>query len=211
MIKIKKAGILLGGLAGYLLLNRGIGEIRGCVHDVCDAIKWRAYYKYDQEGHCVAPGYCQYTRPIGDDQEVVVEQKDSRSNASKRASEGSLSDTLNDIISSCFNKEKGQEGASEGQTEASESEKQPSSGRYSFDGEISAETAQKFMDTVDQLRQEGMTDEEIAASIDIPEETLTANIRDCMKALNRSDTDSDQDIMDQAIANDLKEDRETDV
>ncbi len=84
MIKAKVAGIAMTGLAGYLLISKAISVADHGIRCLCDAIKWRAYYKYDSAtGNCVAPGYCQYTRPIDDNREVVVEKDDSRNESTE--------------------------------------------------------------------------------------------------------------------------------
>ena len=126
MIKGKIAGIAFGGLAGYLLISKGLNVIRGCVKDICEASKWKAYYS-DVNGYHVAPGYTQYTRDIGDDKEIVVEKKDSRTHencgnedASGRDWKAELGHAFADAITDRIKGEKGPEEASEGQTEASE-------------------------------------------------------------------------------------------
>ena len=178
MVKIKKAGVLLGGLAGYLLLNRGIQEIRGCVRDICDAARWRAYYKYDKDGQCVPPGYAKYTRPIDDENEVVME----KGNAPKTPQNDVLSDALKDIINGCFKREKGQEEASEGQTEASESD-----------------ISDKTEETKDTDGDEWIPEAEHV--VELYKETLENGVEPA----------EDEDVAEEAAANDVKEDRETDV
>ena len=145
MVKGKIARIAFGGLAGYLLISKGFNLIRGCVKDVCTAAEWKAYYK-DKEGLHVAPGYCQYTRKIDDEHELVIEKKDSRvktereENASLDGLNGSLSDAIAKAIDDWISSRKKTEEASEGETEASEEgviseydeNGKPVAGRYPF-------------------------------------------------------------------------------
>lgn len=143
MVNGKIAGIAFGGLAGYLLISKAMNVVRGCVRDICTASEWKAYYK-DKEGLHVAPGYCQYTRKIDDDHELVVEKTDSRNkeNAEKNASmeslKGSLSDAIAKSIDEWISSRKGAEEASEGETKASEKvveyddNGKPVAGRYPF-------------------------------------------------------------------------------
>lgn len=145
MVKGKIAGIAFGGLAGYLLISKGFNLIRGCVKDICTAAEWKAYYK-DKEGLHVAPGYCQYTRKIDDEHELVIEKKDSRvktegeESASLNGLKGSLSDAIAKAIDDWIGSRKKTEEASEGETEASEDgvvseydeNGKPIAGRYPF-------------------------------------------------------------------------------
>lgn len=144
MVNGKIAGIAFGGLAGYLLISKAMNVIRGCVKDVCTASEWKAYYK-DKEGLHVAPGYCQYTRQIDDNHELVVEKTDSRNkesteeNASMESLKGSLSDAIAKVIDDWIKNRKRAEEASEGEIEASEKvveydeNGKPVAGRYPFE------------------------------------------------------------------------------
>lgn len=143
MVNGKIAGIAFGGLAGYLLISKAMNVVRGCVRDICTAAEWKAYYK-DKEGLHVAPGYCQYTRQIDDDHELVVEKTDSRNKesteekASMEALKASISDAITKSIDEWIKRRKGAKEASEGETEASEKvveydeNGKPIAGRYPF-------------------------------------------------------------------------------
>lgn len=152
MVKGKVAGVVFGGLAGYLLIVKGLNVLHACVKDICTAAEWKAYYK-DKEGLHVAPGYQQYTRKINDDEELVVEKADSRvrkagnEDASLNDLKASLSSAISKSIDAWLNGRKGQEEASEGETEASE---EPDISGEDTDGdEVLAEEGDDKDETVD--------------------------------------------------------------
>ena len=53
MIKTKIGGIVLGGLAGYLILVKGSGAMERGIRNICVAQQWKNYYKYGKEGNYV--------------------------------------------------------------------------------------------------------------------------------------------------------------
>lgn len=150
MIKGKIAGLTIGGLAGYLLISKGFSFMQNCVAYATDASKWKAYYKYgvnadvgkDRISCVVPPGYSSCTRDIGNGKELAVEDpkqkkqdSDGKEDASVKDLKASLAGALTDAIKEWLKGEKGQEEASEGDSEASEEEKasedeKPTSGRY---------------------------------------------------------------------------------
>ena len=73
MINGKVGGIMIGGLAGFLLINKAINFLENSVSNICSAAKWKAYYKNCKDPLVVPPGYASSTRKISDDEELVVE------------------------------------------------------------------------------------------------------------------------------------------
>lgn len=135
MVKGKIAGFAFGGLAGYLLISKGINLIRDCVAYGTDAAKWRAYYKFgvqndrdDNDIRCVVPpGYSSASRSVGGGKEIVIEdpkQKKDENSENKDAStsdlKSSLADAVNKAIKELLDKPKAQEEAKEGDSEASD-------------------------------------------------------------------------------------------
>ena len=64
---------MIGGIAGFLLINKTINVIQNSIAYVCDASKWKAYYKHCKDPLVVPPGYACSRRPINNEEEVVVE------------------------------------------------------------------------------------------------------------------------------------------
>ena len=56
MTQMKLGGVMITGVAAFLLINKGLNLIRDSVIDISDAIKWRAYYKCKRENP-IAPHY----------------------------------------------------------------------------------------------------------------------------------------------------------
>lgn len=109
----KILGITLGGFAGYLVLSKGLDVIKTSVKSMCEACKWKAYYKYaGGNDNAVPPGYS-------------VEKtgySDGKTEHAKRPLNSSLSPESKSAIESLFNREKAPEGPLEAQIEASESD-----------------------------------------------------------------------------------------
>lgn len=135
MVKGKIAGFAFGGLAGYLLISKGISLIRDCVAYSTDAVKWRAYYKFgvqndrDDNGiRCVVPpGYSSASRSVGGGKEIVIEdpkQKKDENSENKDAPtsdlKASLADAVNKAIKEWLDRQKAQEETKEGDSEASD-------------------------------------------------------------------------------------------
>lgn len=118
MIQGKFAGIAIGGLAGYLLLSKGLNVISSCVSNICEERKWKNYYKYGKDGNMVAPGYSSHTHQIDDKTEMVVED-DSQKAASQKPSDTPIGASIAKVVDAALDKLKEKEKASEEQTEAS--------------------------------------------------------------------------------------------
>lgn len=112
MIKGKMAGIAFGGLAGFMILNRAFTLIDNSIRNVCEANKWKNYYKYGKDGNVVAPGYSMHTHKIDDDHEVVVEderQKQNAANTDGKDSGDKVAEAINKAVDTIFGKEKKEE------------------------------------------------------------------------------------------------------
>ena len=129
MVKAKAGGIVLGGLAAYLILSKGIGAISNCVRNICTAHEWKNYYKYGKDGNMVPPGYASHTRQINDNEEKVTEspeeqeaqRKQANDNASNKGAGAAIAESIVKAISDIFLDGKKEKGALEGQEKASES------------------------------------------------------------------------------------------
>lgn len=71
-IKVKGAGITIGGIATFILLNRAMNHLSGMVHDISEASKWRGYYKHGGDGRMVPPGYSRQSYKDPDTDENIV-------------------------------------------------------------------------------------------------------------------------------------------
>lgn len=129
MIKTKIGGIVLGGLAGYLILSKGLNVMANCVRNICTAHEWKNYYKYGKDGNMVPPGYASHTRQINDNEEKVTEspeeqeaqRKQANDNASNKGAGAAIAESIVKAISDIFLDDKKAKGALEGQEKASES------------------------------------------------------------------------------------------
>ena len=129
MVKLKAGGIVLGGIAAYLILSKGLNVAGNCVRNICVAHEWKNYYKYGKEGNMVPPGYASHTRQINDKEEYVVEspeeqaakQKQAKDNTSNKAAGAAVADAIVKAISDVFGWSKSEKEAVEGDSEASES------------------------------------------------------------------------------------------
>lgn len=129
MIKTKIGGIVLGGLAGYLILSKGIGAIERGIRNICVAQQWKNYYKYGKEGNMVPPGYAMHRKSDGEgniveDNTGTVEsmKKPEKEGSSNKEIGGKIVEVIAKAITDVFGGEKAAEGAKNGQTEASESD-----------------------------------------------------------------------------------------
>ena len=128
MIKANVKGIVLGGLAGYLILSKGLNVMANCVRNICVAHQWKNYYKYGKDGNMVPPGYASHTRQINDNEEKVTEspeeleakRKQAQENTSNKGAGAAVAEAIVKAISDIFGGDKKAEGASEGQTEPCE-------------------------------------------------------------------------------------------
>ena len=140
MIKMKTGGIILTGFTAFLVAGKVINSMDTAVSKICEAAKWRGYYKCWSDGKAsgepIAPGYSVTTRPVGADYEVVKdpEGKDNSKTGAPdipkqpqntdvaNAIIGAVKDVTEKAIDSLNNRAKRKEEALEAQTEASESD-----------------------------------------------------------------------------------------
>ena len=127
MVKVKAGGIVLGGLAAYLLLSKGINMIGGAVRNICAAREWKNYYKYGKDGDMVPPGYSVHTEKSDGTKEDsnrngTAAPKQPNQSSAGEALGRAVGDAILKMINDTFGTPKEAEGASEGQTEASESQ-----------------------------------------------------------------------------------------
>lgn len=69
MTKMKIGSVVLTGIGAYLIISKGIYAVKGMVHDISEAVKWRAYYECKRPDP-LAPGYervsdCEATKDGG--------------------------------------------------------------------------------------------------------------------------------------------------
>lgn len=130
MIKFNGKGLVLGGLAGYLILSKGVNLLNRTVDKVCEAAMWRSYYRHGKDGNMVPPGYSSHTHPISEKEELVIE-KDEKKPEGSTSSEG-LGEALGNAVYSAIKDKldtlKEPEGAFQGQREASEKHFEPADG-----------------------------------------------------------------------------------
>lgn len=62
----------MAGLAGYLILDKALNVVKLGIKEVCEASKWRAYYKHGKDD-VVPPGYRSTVRKIDDEHEFAIE------------------------------------------------------------------------------------------------------------------------------------------
>lgn len=124
MVKAKVGSIVLGGLAGYLILSKGIGAVERCVRNVCTARQWKSYYKYGKEQNMVPPGYSVHTVNDGDTtREYAKNPHDlEKKDASQGAKSSVLAESVVKAILDAFGVKTGENGPSEGNNETSEGE-----------------------------------------------------------------------------------------
>lgn len=194
--------LALGGLAAYLLINKAMNMVGHTVDKVCDASKWRSYYRNSKGGaYVVAPGYSSYTRPVGNDQEWVVEKNPERKPEPKKDASGtslgaSIAEGILKVIKDKLDGVKAPEEAVEGDSEASEEDKcvdsdeEPSSGRYKWgkDSDKPHDYA-AFMTYIHDCEEKGMGEKEIALSLGMDVSTLRSNIYDAENALHEMESE----------------------
>jgi hypothetical protein len=77
MIKLKVGGMILTGLAAFLVADKALGTVSQAVIGCCEASKWKGYYrcwsKGQAKGDPVPPGYSMTSRPDNADYEVVYD------------------------------------------------------------------------------------------------------------------------------------------
>ena len=131
MIKAKAGGIMLGGLAGYLILSKGLHAVERMVQNICTAREWKNYYKYGKEGNMVPPGYSRHTTTDSEGRDVQFkhpqtekeDEREAQKNASKEASDGSFGASVAKAIIDAFaDGLKGKTGSEKAEKEDSEGE-----------------------------------------------------------------------------------------
>ena len=181
MIKMKAGGMILTGLAAFLVADKAVSSMRHAVGDLCEAAKWRGYYKCwskgDAKGEPVPPGYSMTTRPDGANYEVVYDpngvdhshdnapktEESHDSSASVKAVCEAVKAVAEKAIDSLSKRSDELRGASEGQTEASESENQASDENY-----VDATVTTKLNELENAINSTFKEDGNV--SMDIPEE-----------------------------------------
>ena len=157
MVKMKAGGIVLGGIAAYLILSKGIGAMERCVRNICVAREWNNYYKYGKDGNMMPPGYASHVRQINDNEERVTEspgqieanKKQAQQNASNKGVGAQFAEAIVKAISDVFGGGKEPEEASEGQTEASEEDICPEEDDDKSDEEAAEVNEEKNEDETD--------------------------------------------------------------
>lgn len=122
MVKTKVGGIMLGGLAAYLILSKGLNVVNNCVRNMCVAHEWKNYYKYGKEGNMVPPGYQMHTHTnesgenvdVGTPSAIKQEEAKQNGNASQKPLSASISEAIVRVINDVFVGDKKAEEASEG-------------------------------------------------------------------------------------------------
>jgi hypothetical protein len=118
--------LAVGGLAAYLLINKAMNIVGRSIDKICDAGKWKAYYKYSVNGvYTVAPGYSSFVRPVDEKREFIVAKEPERKNSenTERSETGLGASVVEAVLKAIKDKLDGVEApeeASEGETEASE-------------------------------------------------------------------------------------------
>lgn len=127
MLHGKVGGMFVGGLAAYLIIGKLVNTFNHTVQNVCEASKWKSYYKYGKDGNMVPPGYSSHTHKINDDEELVVEdesqvKKPEKPNASASDLGATIADSIIKVIRDKLHMPEAAEGPLEGEIEASEDE-----------------------------------------------------------------------------------------
>lgn len=108
MTKMKVGGIALTGFGAFLIASKGINFLKFTVDRICDASKWKAYYKAFQK-----TGRTDMTPP---EKEQVNTEPSPASEALKTA----IKDSIITATDAYLDTKKGAKKPSEGETEASE-------------------------------------------------------------------------------------------
>lgn len=140
MMKVKVGGMILTGLAAFLVAGRTLDTVNRIAGNACEAAKWKGYYKCWSRGNAsgepVAPGYSRTTRPDNANYEVVEDPygaDHSRDNEPEPKQEHNSTDSVKAVceavkavaekaIDSLNKRSDEAREASEGQTEAYEDE-----------------------------------------------------------------------------------------
>ena len=131
MVKAKVGGIVLGGLAAYLILSKGLNVVNNCVRNICVAREWKNYYRYGKEGNMVPPGYQMHTHTtengdnvqVGTPEAIKQEEAKQNGNASQKPLGATIGEAIVKVINEVFPSDKKSEEASEGQEKAFDEDK----------------------------------------------------------------------------------------
>ena len=219
MIKTKIGGIVLTGLAGYLILSKGLGAVERCVKNVCVAKQWKNYYKYGKDGNMVPPGYYKHTVTDADggtvefgDNRAVKENKakEAQKKASQTPSTGSFGASIAKAISDAFIDVMKDKMATEDDSEHAERSEAGSEGSEEGDSDEDLKDAQgtdescqenrpldkamKLLEYVQDCRDKGMDNEQIALSLGEDEVSLKRMILEAQETLAKEDKREDAEI-----------------
>ena len=121
MIKLKVGGVILTGIAAWVLANKAINVINNSVNKACDASKWKNYYKCWSNGKLdsepIAPGYSR-TSPVSTEIEENAVTQDPNEAAAKAAVD-LIKEGLSKLKVTITKPAEKQDEASEGQEKAS--------------------------------------------------------------------------------------------
>lgn len=121
MTTIKIGGVLLTGLAAYLVLSKAISTIDNSTKRACEASKWKNYYKCWSEGNAegepIAPGYSRTSPATTEIEESAVTQDPNEADA--KAAVDLIKEGLSKLKVTITKPAEKQEEASEGQEKAS--------------------------------------------------------------------------------------------
>lgn len=124
MIKLKVGGVILTGLAAWILVNKAINTIDNSVNKMCESSKWKSYYKCWSKGKIdgdpIPPGYSR-TSPVTSEVDENAVTQDSNEAAAKAAVD-LIKEGLSKLKVTITKPSDKQEEASEGQETASEND-----------------------------------------------------------------------------------------
>lgn len=121
MIKLKVGGVILTGIAAWVLANKAINVINNSVNKACDASKWKNYYKCWSKGKIdgepIPPGYSRTSPSSSEIDENAVTQDPNE--AAAKAAVDLIKEGLSKLKVTITKPSEKQEEASEGQEKAS--------------------------------------------------------------------------------------------
>ena len=121
MIKLKVGGVILTGIAAWVLANKAINVINSSVNKVCDASKWKNYYKCWSKGKIdgepIPPGYSRTSPTTSEIDENAVTQDPNE--AAAKAAVDLIKEGLSKLKVTIKKPAEKQEEASEGREKAS--------------------------------------------------------------------------------------------
>lgn len=121
MIKLKVGGVILTGIAAWVLANKAINVINNSVNKACDASKWKNYYKCWSKGKIdgepIPPGYSRTSPSSSEIDENAVTQDPNE--AAAKAAVDLIKEGLSKLKVTITKPAEKQDEASEGQEKAS--------------------------------------------------------------------------------------------